>query len=78
MESVKHSGETNPFHDVVREFYPYAHDGDVGFILWNFTGYPGFWNIPEDGETPIECCRTQVRKLAKSAPLLAGFAETEV
>lgn len=31
------------------------------YILWEHTGFPNFWNIPEDGATPEECCRKQVR-----------------
>jgi hypothetical protein len=32
-------------------------------IAWEFTGYPHFWNIPEDGATPEECFRKQLREL---------------
>jgi hypothetical protein len=37
-------------------------DSDAGYILWNETGYPEFWNIPADGNTPEECLRKQVRE----------------
>lgn len=28
---------------IVREYFPDADDGQVGFILWNCTGWPSFW-----------------------------------
>jgi hypothetical protein len=31
------------------------------YVLWNYTGWPEFWNIPEDGATPEECLRKQLR-----------------
>lgn len=31
-------------------------------LLWNATGFPEFWSIGEDGATPAECCRKQVRE----------------
>lgn len=31
-------------------------------LLWNATGFPQFWAIPEDGATPAECCRKQVEE----------------
>lgn len=51
---------------IVREFFPNASDAEVEFILWNKTSYPGFWNIPEDGWTPSQCLRSQLKKLKKS------------
>lgn len=29
-------------------------------VLWEFTGFPCFWDIPRLGGTPEECCRTQL------------------
>lgn len=46
--------------DVVREYFPTATDDQALNILWEYTGYPGFWNIPEDGATPEECMRKQL------------------
>jgi hypothetical protein len=37
-------------------------DDSAGYLLWNHTGYPEFWNIPADGATPEECMRKQVRE----------------
>lgn len=51
------------FGEVVREYFPGASDDYVDFILWEKTGYPGFWNIPEDGLTVEECLRTQLQRL---------------
>jgi len=42
----------------------------AGYILWNFTGYPDFWNIPEDGKTPEECCKKQLIQLKEKAPFI--------
>jgi hypothetical protein len=49
---------------IVREFFPLASDDKIDYILWNHTGYPEFWNIPEDGWTASQCLRTQLSKLA--------------
>jgi len=46
--------------DIVREYFPDATDDECEFILWEKTGYPCFWNIPEDGSTPEECFRHQL------------------
>ena len=36
-------------------------DAEVEHVLWEHTGWPAFWNIPADGNTPEECLRKQVR-----------------
>ena len=46
--------------DLVREIFPDAEDEFVEVVLWEHTGYPAFWNIPEDGASPTECCRKQL------------------
>jgi len=46
--------------DIVREYFPDASDGDIESIVWAETGFPCFWNIPEDGNTPEECFRKQL------------------
>ncbi|MFA5458047.1 MAG: hypothetical protein WC261_10495 [Synergistaceae bacterium] len=48
--------------EIVREFFPDADDEFVEFIVYEKTGYPAFWNIPEDGATPEECFRKQVKE----------------
>jgi hypothetical protein len=35
------------------------------FVVWEKTGYPVFWNIPEDGDTPEECFRKQLKEFAE-------------
>ena len=50
--------------ELVRSEMPWLGDDEAGYVLWNHTGFPSFWNIPADGETPEECCRTQLRRLS--------------
>lgn len=38
-------------------------------ILWECTGFPCFWQIGVDGDTPIQCLHTQLRGWAKVAVL---------
>jgi len=40
-------------------------DESADFLLWEYTGFPYFWDIPNDGETPEQCLRKQVRKALK-------------
>ena len=49
---------------IVREFFPLASDDEISSILWNSTGFPEFWNIPEDGWTASQCLRKQLSELA--------------
>jgi len=49
---------------IVREFFPSISDDEIGYILWNHTGYPEFWNIPEDGWTASQCLRKQLSEFA--------------
>ena len=51
--------------EVVREYIPDATDEEIEFIVWEKTGYPSFWCIPQDGATPEECFRKQVREYAE-------------
>ena len=51
--------------EIVREYIPDASDELVEFVTWEKTGYPSFWCIPEDGETPEECFRKQVKEAAE-------------
>jgi hypothetical protein len=41
-------------------------NGFADYIMFEHTGFPSFWNIPEDGKTPEECARTQVKKFFES------------
>ena len=47
--------------ELVREYFPDATDDEVDFILWEKTGFPEFWNIGVDGDTPLECLRKQLQ-----------------
>jgi hypothetical protein len=49
--------------ELVREYFPDVSDKEADYILWNHTGFPSFWNIPHDGDTPEACCRKQLVKL---------------
>jgi hypothetical protein len=49
-------------HSIAKEYFPAADDDFIEFVIWEETGYPSFWNIPKDGNTPEECLRTQLRK----------------
>ena len=45
-----------------------ATDEEVEFIIWEETGYPQFWEIPQDGNTPEECFRKQLKEAAERLP----------
>jgi hypothetical protein len=60
--------------DLVREVFPDATDEEAGTLLWEQTGFPSFWNIPRDGATPEECCRTQLERFKT---LLAEEGESD-
>jgi hypothetical protein len=47
--------------DLVLRYFPRASRSFASdTILWGLTGYPGFWHIPRDGQTPVECLRKQL------------------
>lgn len=46
--------------EIAKEYFPDYGRGKLAYILWEYTGYPAFWNMPEDGETPEECLRKQL------------------
>jgi len=47
--------------EIVREYFPDATDDNIEFLVWEKTGYPEFWDIPKDGNTPEECFRKQLQ-----------------
>ena len=53
--------------DIIKEYFPDATEEFCEFVLWEKTGYPSFWNIPKDGNTPEECFRKQIMNF-KEAP----------
>lgn len=46
--------------DIAREVFPNASDDELEHIVWGHTGFPVFWNIPTDGDTPEACFRKQL------------------
>lgn len=49
--------------ELVREYFPKATDEEANGILWECTGFPCFWNIPQNGLTAEQCCRNQLKDL---------------
>jgi hypothetical protein len=61
----------NPI-EIVKEYFPDKPKSFLNHVLWEETGYPVFWNIPQDGNTPEECLRKQLQAFKdkiKEAPL---------
>jgi hypothetical protein len=50
---------------IAKEYFPEATDEQIGVILWEHTGYPVFWNIPEDGWTDVQCLKKQLAELKR-------------
>lgn len=50
---------SKPPADIVREYFPGISDQKADAILWEFTGWPCFWN----GD-PEECMRKQLQESA--------------
>jgi len=36
-------------------------EGDLGYVIWNCTGFPAFWDIPRSGANAQECFEKQLR-----------------
>lgn len=51
------------FLDLVRDFFPDVSDEQALDILWNYTGFPAFW----DGD-PLKVCREQLAYLKEVGP----------
>jgi len=49
------------WNELVKEYFPGISEEEVDYILWEHTGFPAFW-LPKDGNTPEECCRTQLQR----------------
>jgi hypothetical protein len=50
---------------IVREYFPTATDEQIEHILWGKTGFPGFWQMPRDGQSPEACLRSQLAREAE-------------
>ena len=46
---------------IASEYNTTVTEDEVGHILWGHTGFPEFWRIGVDGDTPEECFQKQVR-----------------
>lgn len=51
------------FLNLVREYFPEVTDEEALGILWNYTGYPEFW----DGD-PVKVCREELAHLMEVGP----------
>lgn len=62
-------------HEIIREYFPDATDSQCHDATWVCTGFPSFWHIPRDGNTPEECFRKQIADArAKSANIEEAIA----
>ena len=61
----------NKFHKGTANGYVLAKAEELGYkidpllcqdIIWGYTGFPTFWRLGIDGDTPEECFKTQVNK----------------
>jgi len=48
--------------EIAQEYFPDATPNQLSEIIWGLTGFPHFWHIPEDGNTPLQCFHTQLRE----------------
>lgn len=53
-------------YEIAKEIFPDKPDAFLSYVIWNETGYPCFWAIPECGETPEECFRNQLKNYRES------------
>lgn len=49
-------------YEIAKEYFPNKSDDFIEFVIWEKTGAPCFWNIPEDGNTGEECFRKQLKE----------------
>ena len=61
--ALAHLKKTIDARAVVKEYFPLATGEEIQDILWSRTSFPDFWNIPEDGWTPLQCLRKQLMGL---------------
>ena len=48
--------------DIAKEYFPDLPDDALDFFIWECTGYPMFWEIGTDGNTPEECFRIELQR----------------
>jgi hypothetical protein len=51
--------------DLARRYFPDLDDRHLDAILWECTGFPGFWHIPRDGRGAAQCLNTQLSRIAR-------------
>lgn len=51
--------------EIVSRYFPDADESLIRTIIWGLTGYPHFWHIPRDGNTPYQCFCCSVRQAAR-------------
>lgn len=47
---------------VAKEILPHLDEDALESIIWNETGYPDFWRIPQDGWTGLQCFKNQLKQ----------------
>ena len=48
--------------EIAKEYFTDADEEFLDFIIWSETGFPSFWQIPEDGNDAEECFRKQLQE----------------
>ncbi len=62
LGSMSDSAKSISFEEIAKEYFPSADADEIDHIIYGHTGFPAFWNIPEDGSTPEECFRKQLQE----------------
>lgn len=62
--------------EIALEIFPEAEGEFLEALIWS-TGFPYFWSIPRDGNTPEECFRKQLQQLKVFLEVQGRFPEPE-
>ena len=46
--------------EIAKDYFPDFNEQQLDAIIYGETGFPSFWSIPYDGNTPEECFRKQL------------------
>lgn len=49
--------------ELVKHYFPNITDDEADCILWEATGFPGFWDTNKWYPSPLARCRKQLRQL---------------
>lgn len=52
--------------EIGRIIFPDKDDEFIDFAIWEKTGFPCFWRIPEDGKTPEDCLMKQLLEFKRT------------